>query len=354
MYVFLCQTKKNMNKDLIKFLQEKQEKGQWLEIANQFNVLGTSKQKSDYVRRLWKKIKKEKDVVNFVQVQGEKNFSDIDWVTTSSNSSWTIDEGNPYLQLRISRKESVKKSGIHIVLGCVHVPFHNKVLLNKLLDFIEDQKDNIIGFHLIGDFMDMKSLSSHDDKTIDLSGLTLGKEYQEGNNVLDLLDEVLPDNIQKTFLYGNHEDRYLRHISNIKNYKTADAIQSPEQALNLNQRGYIVKNDWKEGYVTIGKYQLLHGISLTVNSCKTHVEKLRSSCIFAHTHKVGQYYEGWLHGVNIGHFGDENSKGFSYLSRVERAPWKNGFGIISISGKHSQAETVVCEDNGFFYNGKRY
>lgn len=342
-----------MNKELIKFLQEKQSKGGWLAIANQFNVEGTNKEKSDYVRRLWKKYKPTTTSTTYTS--GVEPYV-INMKTTSSTYIMSQEELE-----RLQWKHNVlnkvvltKSDGIHIALGCVHVPFHNKVLLGKLLQFIENQKDNIKGFHLIGDFLDMKSLSSHEDKTIDLLGLTLGKEYDAGNKVLDLIDSALPHGIQKTFLYGNHEDRYLRHISNIKNYKTADAIQSPEQALDLEGRGYTVKNNWKEDYVIIGKYQLLHGISLTVNSCKTHVEKLRSSCVFAHTHKIGQYYEGWLHGVNIGHFGDESSKGFSYLSRVERAPWKNGFGIISISGKHSQAETIVCEDNGFFYNGVRY
>lgn len=49
-----------------------------------------------------------------------------------------------------------KKDGIHIVLGCVHCPHENKVLVEKLISFIKENKDKIIGFHLIGDFMDMR------------------------------------------------------------------------------------------------------------------------------------------------------------------------------------------------------
>lgn len=340
-----------MKEELIKFLQEKQIPGDWLHIANTFQVLGTNKRKSDIVRKLWNKYHpKTSEVpdtewevyptesVNFVQAGYDISTPSYITTTTSSNTS---------------KKKSSKK-GIHLVIGCMHIPFHNKILLKKLVEFIEDSQDIIKGFHLIGDTLDLKSLSAHDEKTIDLSGLTLGKEYAEANKVFDILDSVLPEGIKKTFLYGNHEDRYLRHISNIKNYKTADAIQSPEQALDLERRGYIIKNNWKEDFIQVGKYQLLHGISLSVNPSKTHVEKLRSSCIFAHTHRINQYYEGWLHGLNIGMMGDMDSKGFSYCSRVERAFWKNGFGIINVSGKHSQAEVVVCENDGFFYNGKRY
>lgn len=47
-----------MNSDLTKFLQEKETPGNWLGIAEKFNIPGTKKQKSDYVRRLWKKISK--------------------------------------------------------------------------------------------------------------------------------------------------------------------------------------------------------------------------------------------------------------------------------------------------------
>lgn len=343
-----------MNKeDLIKFLKDTQVVGKWLSIAKQFNVPGTPKQQSDFVRRLYKKVKKENSIVNFVQVQGEKNLSDIKWTTTTSSTTWYPLEGHGHLSFS-SRKEKIKKSGIHLVLACVHVPFHNKVLLNKLLNFIEDQRDNIIGFHLIGDYLDMRSLSSYDDKTITLSGLTLGKEYKEGNRVLDLFEAVLPEDIQKTFIYGNHENRYDRYVSNVKNYKTADTIQSPYEALCLEDRGYKVLTNWQDDYFTVGKYQLFHGTTCSINPSKTNVDKLRTSCIFGHTHRINQHYEGWLHGVNIGCLADLTSDTFGYASRVEKFNWKNGFGIINVSGKYSQAEVIVCEDNGFFYQGKRY
>jgi len=51
---------------------------------------------------------------------------------------------------------------------------------------------------------------------------------------------------------------------------------------------------------------------------------------------------------------DINSDGFKYCSRVERQGWTNAFGIINVQGDYSQAELIICEDNGFFYNGKRY
>ena len=211
-----------------------------------------------------------------------------------------------------------------------------------------------MGFHLLGDYLDLKSLSSHDDKTIDKSGWTLGREYEAGNLILDMFDSILPKNIEKSFLYGNHEDRYFRYISNIKNYKTGDAILSPTQALKLKERGYNVYENWKEDFIQCGKYQIIHGVYCTQNSTKSHMDKMRTSLIFGHTHRVGQHFEGNLHSLNIGTFADINSDGFKYLSRVERQFWTNGFSIVNVHDNYSHAELITCSNNSFFWGGKKY
>lgn len=293
---------------LEKHLKEKGKTASWISLAKQFNYLvgESDKKRSDGVRRLFNKF-----------------------------------------QISIDNTE------LHIVLGCVHVPFHNQKLISSLLKFIEDYKDKIKGFHLIGDFLDMKSLSSHDDGIVDRSGLTLGKEYLEGNKVLDLFDTALPT-VKKTFIFGNHEDRFFRVTNTVKANKFADALISPIDGLRLIERGYKVLTDWKEDYVTIGKYQLFHGTFCTQTPAKTHITKLKHSCLFAHTHRIDQYFEGELHGINIGTFGDIESEGFKYLSRLERKFWKNGFGIIHVNSKQSHAEVIVCENSRFFYAGKQY
>ena len=355
----------------------------WLDLAKRFNILpnGTNKQRSDKVRRVASNINWNKNVLintplieqpNEIFRTDSNTFSYTQEVspmtinaqpvyndefynrTTIKNKEW--DEFRKWKESKVGLKVPVvtKTNGIHIILPDIHVPYHNKELLVKLASFIQDNKHQIIGFHLIGDYLDLKSLSSHDDKTIDKSGWTLGKEYEAGNLILDMFDSILPKNIQKTYLYGNHEDRYFRYISNIKNYKTADAIQSPTQALKLKERGYEVFENWKEDSVQVGKYELIHGIYCTVNSTKSHMDKLRTSCIFGHTHRLGEHFEGNLHCLNVGTLSDINSDGFKYLSRVERQFWTNGFAIVNIHGNHSQAELIVCNNNSFYFGGKKY
>ncbi len=275
----------------------------WLNIANQFGLQGTNKQKSDRVRRLYNKINTEHK--------------------------------------------------IHIVIGCVHVPFHNKVLFEKLLLFIQDNKEQIGGFHIAGDFLDLNSLSSHNKDTV-YQGLKLGEEYAEGNKVLDMLDKVLPQNCQKTFIYGNHEDRYFRLKTSTLYANHFDAVASPHEALRLNERKYQVLTSWKNDYVEIGKYQVFHGQFTNTNPAKSHATKSKTSCVFFHTHRIDQYYEKNIHGLNGGCFIDKNASIFNYASRYEKELWQNGFVVINVDKNMSDAQLITCHNNTFFFGGKKY
>lgn len=273
----------------------------WLDIANRFSVEGTTKQKSDKVRKLYHRLQKNQE-------------------------------------------------GIHIILGCMHVPSHNKVLVSKILELIKNQ--NVIGFHLIGDFLDLKSLSPHEAKRLNTS--TLGSEYKEGNNVLDLFDSVLPKSCKKTYIFGNHEEWFYKFKSDLKNQTFIDAVKSPAEALNLKERGYTVLEDWKDSYIQIGDYQIFHGIYCSTNPVKAHIDKIKSSCIFAHTHRSQVWFESQYHGINTGHLADINSNSFNYVSRIEKLKWQSGFAIINQNNNTYQAELITCKDNSFFFGGKKY
>lgn len=302
-------------------------------------------------------------LINYLSLNGkDKTWAELSEMFNISNSETAR---NIWLRYRktnnkIKKSENIiqleesSKDGIHLVLGCVHVPHENKVVIDKIIQFISEYKDRIKGFHLIGDFLDLETLSSHNKNQKDLTGLTLGVEYNKGNQVLDKFDAVLPEGTQKTFIYGNHEDRYFRFVNDVNNYKIADAIKSPHEALKLKDRGYEVLTSWKEDFKQIGKYQLLHGIFCSQNPTKTHLDRLKTSCIFAHTHRVGMTFDSGNHSVNIGTLCDMKSSAFNYVSRLEKLNWKNGFGIININGNNSNAELIVVENNKFFYGGKQY
>lgn len=248
------------------------------------------------------------------------------------------------------------QKGMHILLGCNHVPFHHVQLHKGIQELIKDYHSDIKGFHLMGDFMDINTLSSHDrGRFTAVPGLTLDQEYQAGNELLDEFDAILPDDCWKTYLYGNHEDRHNRWMKDMQNAKTP--LDSPEEALELWQRGYQVKTDWSHDYFTLGRdFDIFHGIYFSIHCAKAHLDKLRRSCAFVHTHRVQNYREGNMAAFNIGSCADYTSKAFSYASRPMKAQWSNGFAINMIDShgiSHIQ-QIVPDEDGHFYFGGKMY
>lgn len=246
--------------------------------------------------------------------------------------------------------------GMHILQVCAHVPFQNKKMQDGIIELIKDLGDKVKGFHLLGDILDMNSLSAHEPNKVPLKGITLGYEYTEGNKYLDSFEKVLPKGIDKTYIYGNHEDRYRRHVSDINNSKYADALMSPRQALKLDERGYLVKDNWKEDYVFLGNdLQMIHGEFCTKYPARTHVDRMKASVIFGHTHRIDINYDGEKAGFNIGWGGDVNAPAFNYVSRLTKMNWINGFAIVHIDEKGNYFTQVIpVFNNQFWYDGKCY
>lgn len=309
----------------------------WNEIGSKYNMSGEAARK--IIRRL--KPLQEKEVVSedfnlFKEFLAWKNGKVIEKNVKVVNNSFT-------------------KEGFHIVLGCWHVPFHNKKLTDNLFQLISDNKENIAGFHLIGDFLDLNSLSQHDvGKFPVVQGLTLDKEYKEGNKVLNDFDSLFRDGIEKSFLYGNHEHRYNRYMSNMQAAKTP--ISSPADALDLENRGYNVLTNWEQDYIKLGAHlELIHGTYFNQHAAKKHIDTLRGSVAFAHTHRIQSYIEGQTGGFNIGCGIDLNSPAFNYASRAMKSQWQNGFAIVYIDSNGDYYFNQIVAHNGqFVYNGKLY
>lgn len=247
--------------------------------------------------------------------------------------------------------------GIHLISGCNHVPFHNKKMLNGMLRLIQDLGPKLTGLHLIGDFLDLNSLSKHDSGKVPMTGITLGKEYAEGNKVLDAFSTAIGNRqVDKTFIYGNHEDRYFRHLADIDNSKFADALMGPTEGLKLNQRGFKVYENWKEDHHLLGSHlQLIHGEFCSKSPARTHMDKLKGSVMFAHTHRIDVCYDGEKAGFNIGWGGDKDAAAFSYVSRITKMNWINGFALVHIDEKGNFFTQVIpVYHDTFWYNGTRY
>ena len=246
--------------------------------------------------------------------------------------------------------------GMHILLGCNHVPFHNQRLHDGIRNLIADNQDKIKGFHLMGDFADINALSSHDKgKFTAVKGMTLNDEYEACNVELDLFEQVLPQGTWKTYLYGNHEDRHNRWMGGMDNAKTP--LLSPMEGMYLEDRGYHVKNKWSQDFFTLGNdFEIFHGIYFSIHNGKAHLDKLRTSCAYVHTHRQQTYREGKMAAYNIGACADFNSKAFNYATRPMKAQWANGFAInmIDSMGRSNVTSIYVNPDSSFWFGGKLY
>ena len=267
----------------------------------------------------------------------------------------------PTLQKRKEPKFAINPSikdqvGMHILLGCNHVPFHNQRLHAGIRNLMRDYKYNIKGFHLMGDFADMNTLSSHDRKMFTaVPGLTLNMEYDACNEELDLFEQYLPDGCWKTYLYGNHEDRHNRWMKNMDNAKTP--LLSPMDGMLLEERGYQVKNKWSQDFFTLGtNFQIFHGVYFSIHNAKAHLDKLRTSCAYVHTHRIQNYREGTMSAFNIGGCADYDSAAFNYASRPMKAQWANGFAInmIDEQGRSNLTQIYVNPDGTFWFGGRLY
>lgn len=257
----------------------------------------------------------------------------------------------------LNKKPSEKtKVGIHIVSGCQHVPFQNRKMQAGLIQLIKDLGDKIKGFHLIGDTLDMNSLSAHEPNKVPLEGITLGYEYKEGNKYLDSFEAVLPKGVEKTYIWGNHEDRWRRHVSDINNSKYASALPSPTEALGLEERGYTVHDNWKEDFHLLGNHlQLIHGEFCTKYPARAHMDRMKSSVMFAHTHRIDIAYDGEKGGFNIGWGGDGEAPAFNYVSRLAKMNWINGFALVHIDEDgYFFTQVIPVYHNKFWYDGKCY
>ena len=91
-------------------------------------------------------------------------------------------------------KSEILTSSTHqhwIILFDVHRPFHDKILWDKVLQFIKDSKP--FGIVIAGDFLDLYTLGSYNAESLGLlRDIDLEFEYLDGLKAIKELEEVLP------------------------------------------------------------------------------------------------------------------------------------------------------------------
>ncbi len=245
-------------------------------------------------------------------------------------------------------------NGIHLLMGCNHVPFHNVKLHNGIIKLIKDLGDKMVGFHILGDWLDVNALSSHDrGKFTAVPGLTLEQEYVEGRQELRRFDKALPDTVvDKSYIYGNHEDRVFRFNGDMQNAKNPAIL--PHDGLKLEKMGYNVHTRWSQDFCTVGDLDIFHGIYFNIHNAKKHLDTFNRNCAYVHTHRMQMYREGNLAAHNIGACANFSHVAFNYATRAMKQSWANGFALATVVNGKTHVTQIEVIDGKFTYNGIIY
>lgn len=253
------------------------------------------------------------------------------------------------------RKISIEPSGdiqMFVAFGCTHRPFHNQVFWDGMMKCIEDYAPQITGIVNLGDFVDNRSLSTHEEWIPE--GVDLGVEYSSGLQGVQDIQDVAPD-ARKIAIFGNHCDRSLRNKSDLR--KFGDTLMSMEDAVGYTKYGWEVLKNWKQDYVDLGTARLFHGDMVGKSAAQsTLAAEPDMNSVFVHTHRFSIATNKRFGAYNIGWGGDKFSPAFDYMPRTQKNGWRNGFAVVYVlpSGQSLVVPIPADEAGAFFFQGKIY
>jgi len=282
----------------------------WISLANKFRI-GlelTNSQRSDKIRRLAKKF---------------KNYD--------------------------PNEITIEKEGLYVILGCMHVPFHNKKFFDSILEYIYDVKPQ--GLILLGDFVDLHSLSSYDRHKVNIP-ITTFKEYAEANKALDILDSVF--NGDKYYLFGNHEARAIKFHNDVANHRLGKETSCPIHQMKLIERNYKVLDNYNEARIIIGDVLNCHGWYHNKHSADKHITQMNRSVFMPHTHRFNVSSDNKYIGYNVGFGGNIKSSVFNYGTKPMKGIWKNSFATQFLYKGKNSVNPILWKGSHFSVNDKIY
>ena len=359
-----------MKEKLISYLKENGKDDTWNQIGSMFNMSGEA------ARKAWKRYSK-KQVKTYPKtnpnqqaiMQSEEAFKKTiglsNIVFPVVTDEYILNKVEPKLKRDYNliygtkgneQSNKYTREGMYVILPCVHAPFVNLSFWNATIKFINTFKDSISGIVILGDFLDMNSLSAYDKGKMPKKGISLGYEYKWGLRCIEDLQEHIHPNTHKIYIYGNHEDRYLRYMQLPDSRKLEGALKSPEDALKLKESRWDIYTDWMNDSVFIGDIECSHGSTVSRHVASKYIDNFHCNSIHAHTHRIQSFYEGGLKSFNIGSMADFTSSAFNYASKKMKKDWQNGFAVVTLDGGHTFVDQIVWNNQYkcFYYGGRKY
>ena len=231
-----------------------------------------------------------------------------------------------------------------VILNDIQLPFEDKrVLWGLVVPFVQRLKP--YGIVLNGDIVDCYEISDYDKDPVH-RGVSLKRERAAAIKLM----QALPKAEERWWLGGNHEDRFRRLIWR-EAPQLADDIAF-ESFFKLADYGY----KWKSygNPLKIGKLLLTHGFLVAQASgasAKRHFERLGTSVLIGHTHRLGTFH---VRNQGGDHAAFENGclckrDGLGY---AQYPNWQHGFAIVHIfKGGYFNVQQIRIINRSFFVYG---
>jgi predicted phosphodiesterase len=246
----------------------------------------------------------------------------------------------------------------YAILNDIHIPYHDKKVLNLVLSFLKKKEVKIDEIILNGDIVDCYPISTFDKKPFSPSSIDL--EIEELEKFIKELQKITP---KITYIAGNHEDRTRKWIWKnevIHRLGQDRGIQVSKLSFatlyGLDELG-VKYLEYGDG-VWLGKLFCTHGRVVRKHSAfsaKAEWEGNGCSTLTGHTHRIGRY-SVTLRGGTYASF--ENaclcSLNPEYIKGVPN--WQHGFSIVHVSpnGLFNVNQIDILKRSSLFYGGKEY
>jgi len=165
-----------------------------------------------------------------------------------------------------------------------HWPLVDRVAWNLMIQAAQALRPDVIA--VLGDYVDMASMSAHPQSDLD-SESSVTSEIEQSLAGLDQLDAL--GATRKIFLEGNHERRLQRQI--VQRLPALHGAVSVRGMLGLEQRGW----EWHpyQRLARIGKLVITHDMrDAGSTAVERALQKAGTDIVIGHTHAMGVVYRG--------------------------------------------------------------
>ena len=232
-----------------------------------------------------------------------------------------------------------------VVLNDLQIPFQDKPVLALVLRFIKDLRPH--GVILNGDVVDNYSISNFNKDP--LKRADLQREVDEAGALMMQLTGH-----ERIWLGGNHEDRLRRYLWDHPEIAGLEALTF-EALFNVKKYGFTFYPYGKQWM--LGKLMVTHGFMVRSHSgvsAKAHFERLGTSVLIGHTHRLGIYYKTNVRGQHAAY---ENG----CLCRldpeyVQSPDWQQGFSVVTVGdgGYFAVQQIPILNRRYLLYGRERY